>query len=267
MAALIDVTHTVVTMLETSSYVRCLLIDFSKSFDSVDHLKLVNRLKQYGLSHSIITWIVLFLADRSQYTKVGGNLSRFQFINCSIVQGSGIGPCLFIIMILNLKAKAATNHMAKYADDATLLVPEITSLSIEEEVLCVQKWACDNKLSINLSKTKEILFHRPNPRSIIVPSPLPNIERVTIIKLLGVYITHDLATNAQTEYVLKICNQRLYLLNQLKKQVLPRHQLLQVFESIDLSRKTYAVAAWWGFTSIAERIELQKFVHKVVRWE
>ena len=67
------------------------------------------------------------------------------------------------------------------------------------------------------------------------------------------------------EYVLKICNQRLYLLHQLKKQGLPRKQLEQVFESIVLSRVTYAVAAWWGFTSIAERIELQKCVHKVVR--
>ena len=75
-----------------------------------------------------------------------------------------------------------------------------------------------------------------------------------------------MATNAQTEYVLNICNQRLHLLNQLKKQGLPRHQLQQVFENIVLSRITYVVVAWWGFTSIAARIELQKFVHKVVRW-
>ena len=195
-------------MLETSNYVRYLNIDFSKAFDSVNHPKLVNKIKQYGLSHSIITCIVSFLTDRSQYIKVGGKLSRLQFINRFIVQGSRIGPCLFIIMILNLKTRAAMNHMAKYADDATLLVLELTSLSIEEEFRCVQKWACDNKLSTNLSKTKEIVFHRPNPRSIIVPSPLPNIERVTSIKLLGVYISHNLATN-----VLKICKQRLYLLN------------------------------------------------------
>ena len=122
-------------------------------------------------------------------------------------------------MILNRKPSAAKNHMAKYADDATLLVPEITSLSIEVEFRFVQKWACDNKLSVNLSKTKEIVFHRPNLRSILVSSPLQNIERVTSTKLLGVYISHDLATNAQTEYVLKICNQRLYLLNQLKRKV------------------------------------------------
>ena len=72
---------------------------------------------------------------------------------------------------------------------------------------------------------------------------MPNIERVTSIKLLGVYVSHDLPTNAQTAYVLKICNQRLYLLNQLKKQGLSRHQLQQVFESVVLFRLTYAVAA------------------------
>ena len=44
------------------------------------------------------------------------------------------------------------------------------------------------------------------------------------------------------------------------------HQLQQVFESIVLSLITYAVAAWWGITSITERIELQKFVHKVIKW-
>ena len=43
---------------------------------------------------------------------------------------------------------------------------------------------------------------------------------------------------------------------------MPRHQLQLV-----LSRITYAVAAFWGFTSIAERIELQKFVDKVISWE
>ena len=37
-------------------------------------------------------------------------------------------------------------------------------------------------------------------------------------------------------------------------------------ESIVFSRITYTVAAWWGFTLIAERIELKQFVHKVVRW-
>ena len=42
-AALVDLTHKISNMLEYNKYVRCLLIDFSKAFDSVDHLTLVSK--------------------------------------------------------------------------------------------------------------------------------------------------------------------------------------------------------------------------------
>ena len=35
-----------------------------------------------------------------------------------------MGPCLFIILIINLKRTDTTNHIVKYADDASLLVPQ-----------------------------------------------------------------------------------------------------------------------------------------------
>ena len=46
-AALIYLTHIVATMLEDNRYVRCLLVDFSKVFNSVDHCKLISKLKGY----------------------------------------------------------------------------------------------------------------------------------------------------------------------------------------------------------------------------
>ena len=44
----------------------------------------------------------------------------------------------------------------------------------------------------------------------------------------------------QIDYLLKICNQRIYLLNQIKKQDLAKQQLLRVFDAIIISRITYA---------------------------
>ena len=107
-AALVDITSTVSIMLEDNKYVRCLLIDFSKAFDSVDHLVLINKFnlvlinkfKMYNIADNIIKWIVSFLTDRDQYTKLGDQRSFIRVINRPIVQGSGIGPTLFVIFIV-----------------------------------------------------------------------------------------------------------------------------------------------------------------------
>jgi hypothetical protein len=50
-AALVDITYKVSMLLEKNEYVRCVLVDFSKAFDTVDHSQLVNKLSQLDLPH------------------------------------------------------------------------------------------------------------------------------------------------------------------------------------------------------------------------
>ena len=123
-AAIVDITHTVSIMLETNKFVRRLMIHFSKAFDSDDHLSLIQKIKSLNIADNIMQWIVSFLTDHNQYVQLNGKLSFTRIINRSIVQGSGIGPTLFIICIKDFKPIGSTNHMTKYADDANLLVPE-----------------------------------------------------------------------------------------------------------------------------------------------
>ena len=66
--------------------------------------------------------------------------------------------------------------------------------------------------------------------------------------------------------MLKTCNQRLYLLNQLKKQGLSKQKLNNVFNAIVMSRLTYAPAAWRGYVSSAECNNIQAFLIKAKRW-
>ena len=49
-------------MLEENSYV---LIDFTKAFDSVDHLTLIVNLKNLNIADNINRWVVAFLTDRN----------------------------------------------------------------------------------------------------------------------------------------------------------------------------------------------------------
>ena len=54
-------------MFQENKYVRCLLIDFTKAFDSVDHLTLIVKLKDRNIADNIIQWVVEFLTDRNQF--------------------------------------------------------------------------------------------------------------------------------------------------------------------------------------------------------
>ena len=87
---------------------------------------------------------------------------------------------------MDLKPVGCTNHITKYADDASLLVPEKNDADLEREFLNVRKWSNDNKLMVNMAKTKEIVFHRPNARNYLPPAELPGSERVMFAKMLGV---------------------------------------------------------------------------------
>ena len=111
--------------------------------------------------------------------------------------------------------------LQKYADDDSLLVPEKNDADLEWKFLNVRKWTNDYKLMINMAKTNEIVFHRPNARNYLPPAELSGIERVMFAKLLGVWLQDDLGFRKHIDYVMHICNQSTYLFTQLKRQGLP----------------------------------------------
>jgi len=47
---------------QTSSYVRCLLIDFSKAFDVVDHPVLLAKMSRLYLPANFLNWLISLLS-------------------------------------------------------------------------------------------------------------------------------------------------------------------------------------------------------------
>ena len=69
----------------------------------------------------------------------------------------------------------------------------------------------------------------------------------------------------QVNILMLLCNQRTYLITQLKRHGLPQEQLQNVFDEIIVSRLLYAAPAWRGCLSSAEIDCLQSVLDKAKR--
>jgi len=86
-----------------------------------------------------------------QRCKVQETLLKPIGINLSIVQGSGIGPSLYMNMESDLHPKSRDNKLLKYANDTNLLVHETTNCTLTEEFEHIKDWAIVNKTVVNMS--------------------------------------------------------------------------------------------------------------------
>ena len=77
--------------------VTVVYIDFRKAFDTVTHTKLIAKLVSYGISGNLLAWFQEYLNGRSHCTRIGNTFSIFLPMLSGVIQGSVIGPLLFLI--------------------------------------------------------------------------------------------------------------------------------------------------------------------------
>ena len=130
---------------------------------------------------------------------------------------------------------SANNFLSKYADDLNLFVPQHCDVSLATEFDHIRKWADDNKMTINTTKTKEIVFRRPSPlRFQLLPS-IQGIQLVDHVKSLGVILHEGLSFDLHVTSLLKQCI-RIYLLRLLRSQGMSSNHLNTIFHVIIVSR-------------------------------
>lgn len=114
-------------------------------------------------------------------------------MTCGVPQGSLMGPKLFILYINDLCKVFDLLKCVLYADDTTLycsgenLHQLLTNVS--RELFQIKLWFDANKLSLNITKTKRIIFgnrHIHNITNLKIDDMV--LERVMEIKFLGVII-------------------------------------------------------------------------------
>ena len=102
-----------------SGATRAVALDISKAFDRVWHAGLLHKLRSYGISGEIFGLISSFLSNRHLRVILDGKSSQEYPANVGVLQGSILGPTLFLLYINDLPDDVICN-IAIYTDDTTL---------------------------------------------------------------------------------------------------------------------------------------------------
>ena len=140
-------------------------IDLSKAFDTLDFEILLFKLRFYGVTDTAFELKKNYLRDRKLYVKYNVHESDVMAIKTGVLQGSILGPLLFSICINDLVTVSNKLNFLMYADDTTIYF-NLEDFSQDDVVNCVSielnkvnNWLHENKLSLNIEKTKCMIFH------------------------------------------------------------------------------------------------------------
>ena len=158
-AAIISLLHTVTNLLASNQYVIVYCLDMEK-------------IAMLQLPDWVYNWMVDFFEHRKHRVVFDEEWSEFLEILASIIQGSGIGPASYVVNAGDLRTKHQQNKLVKFADDTYLIVPSSMEETRMEEISNISEWATRNNLTLNNSKTVEIIFSRPRSRRAITPPAL-----------------------------------------------------------------------------------------------
>ena len=151
--------------LDNDYFVCGIFIDLQKAFDTVNHDILMAKLAHYGIRGLANSWLSSFLKNRAQHVYLDGHCSITKQVTCGVLQGSTLGPLLFLVYINDLQGAFSKSTIHHFADGTNLLFPSkklgTNESVVNHELKFLSQWLRSNKLSLNKTKTELIIFRTP----------------------------------------------------------------------------------------------------------
>ena len=216
-------------------------LDLSKAFDCLQYDKLFKKLESLGFQNTTINWFKDYLHDREQIVDLEGTLSKTEKVNLGVPQGSILGPILFLLYINDVNKSETNAIFTKFADDTTVIatgkdIAEATK-NMNDYMVNVDKWFSQNKLNLNPSKTRYMVFNtnkkdQDADKTELVKIRGEYLQRVwrkgkeKAFKLVGVWIDEQLKWGEHITAVKKKVNSAVYNLSQAGNNVSIKNKIM-----------------------------------------
>lgn len=208
--------------------VGVIFMDLKRAFETIDRERLLEKLYQYGFRGMVLEWLRSYLRNRTQQVRCNNNWSKLMDTKYGVPQGSVLGPLLFIVYINDIiKVCPDEGSIKMFADDTLIYVTGEGSAELERKMNrifdIVEKWMNTNKLKLNAEKTKYMVVKsvRKELGGEITLKCLDGtkIERVDVMKYLGIIIDDRLRFKDHCDYVLKKVGKKTSFLNRVGNYV------------------------------------------------
>ncbi len=245
-------------------------LDLSKAFDTISHEILLNKLDYMGIRGLANQWFESYLSDRLQYLEISGEKSPYKINQFGVPQGSILGPILFLIYVNDIRHSSSLTTLC-FADDTTISFSsnnvDLLYSTMNRELNSLNQWFRANKLCLNVTKTKYIVF-RPttnhhnlmNRELIINNQPLERIghnENLKSFKFLGLNIDETLSWRYHTDSISKKLARSNYIINKVKN-ILPENSLLTLYQTLIHCHLNYGLEIWGSCNTLNKLVKLQK---------
>jgi hypothetical protein len=289
---LLVLTNFVAKEINDKKFVAGLFLDLKKAFDVVNHSILLKKLKKFGIKGKTWEWFRSYLSNRSQKVEINGVLSEEGYLELSVLQGSILGPILFLCFINDIY-NATLLLTLLFADDTAALdsdqdLPSLVN-RVNIELNKLANWFRANKMAVNISKTKYIIF-RPRGANIDLtncgeivyndneigkpydPSKVTTLDRIynnnpvktsRSYKLLGMYLDEFLSFD---EHINHMCNkiaQSNFIINR-AKNFLPHSALRTLYFALVHPHLLYCQPIY-SCTTGKNIVKLEKIQKKSIR--
>ena len=270
----------------------CAFIDFEKAFDKIDRALMWQKLLTVNINGPFMKIIKNIYSKAKSCVRINGCYSNYFYNNIGVRQGENLSPLLFSIFLNDLKSYLTTNikgleTLSKEATDLNMSDYEIDVLFhmflllyADDTIICCESekqlqlaldamynYCKNNKLTINVMKTKIVVFSRGKIRK--KPCFLYNghiVEVVHDIKYLGIKINYNNKFNVTVKDLYDRASKAMFsLMCKCRKLSLPIDIQIDLFDRMVLPILLYNCEIWGsGAYDLSKKLQL-RFYKSILR--